>query len=141
MTYEKAIELIKKFEGCSLKAYKCPAGVWTIGYGHTKGVKIGQVITQLQAEVLLLDDIEVVVSSIKRLLKVNLGINQLCALISFTFNVGVGNLQKSTLLKLINEKKLGLAANEFNKWVYANKKKLNGLVKRRQAEKDLFLTD
>ena len=141
MTYEKAIELIKKFEGCSLKAYKCPAGVWTIGYGHTKGVKQGQVITQVQAEVLLENDIEGFISQIKRLLKVNLTTNQMSALISFTFNVGVGNLSKSTLLKLINEKKCELAANEFNKWVYSKGKKLNGLVKRRQAEKDLFLTD
>ena len=93
----KALELIKQFEGLRLKAYLCPGGVWTIGYGHTAGVKSGMVITEAQAEEFLLSDIAIFEKAIN---DQNLALtqNMFDALVSFTFNVGVGNFKRSTLL-------------------------------------------
>lgn len=133
------IELIKQFEGCSLKAYKCPAGIWTIGYGHTNGVKEGQTITKTEAERLLKEDLARFERVINDVIKVRINQNQFDALVSFSYNVGTGALKKSTLLKLINKEDYNRAAEQFNKWIYAGGKKLAGLVKRRTAEKELFL--
>ena len=138
-TGRNGINLIKSFEGLRLHAYKCPAGVWTIGYGHTKGVKKGDMITELKAETLLIIDLQSSENAINSLVKVPLTPNQFDSLASFVFNVGSGNFQKSTLLKKLNNKDYTGASNEFGKWVFANKKKLLGLVKRREAEKELFL--
>lgn len=138
-TGTNGINLIKSFEGLRLHAYKCPAGVWTIGYGHTKGVKKGDMITELKAETLLIIDLQSFEYTINKLVKVPLTQNQFDALVSFVFNVGSANFQKSTLLRKLNNKDYNGAANEFGKWVYANKKVLPGLVKRREAEKELFL--
>lgn len=138
---EKGLNLIKIFEGCRLKAYKCPAGVWTIGFGHTgKDVKEGLVITQEQAEHYLHNDVIIHSANVSRLVKRPLTQNQFDALVSFEYNVGYGNFASSTMLKLLNQNKYPEAAEQFDRWVYANKKKLPGLVKRRQAEKELFLT-
>jgi len=137
-TSDKGIGLIKRFEGLRLKAYLCPAGKPTIGYGHTKDVKLGDVITEEEAEQLLLEDLIVVENEIN---KHNLDINQnqFDALVSFVYNVGVGNFRTSTLLKKIktdpNDKTI---ANEFKRWVYSNGKKLPGLVKRREEEAKLY---
>ena len=137
-TSDKGIGLIKRFEGLRLKAYLCPAGKPTIGYGHTKDVKLGDVITEKEAEQLLLEDLIVVENEIN---KHNLDINQnqFDALVSFVYNVGVGNFRTSTLLKKIktdpNDKTI---ANEFKRWVYSNGKKLPGLVKRREEEAKLY---
>lgn len=137
-TSDKGIGLIKRFEGLRLKAYLCPAGKPTIGYGHTKGVKLGDVITEEEAEQLLLEDLIVVENEIN---KHNLDINQnqFDALVSFVYNVGVGNFRTSTLLKKIkanpNDKTI---ANEFKRWVYSNGKRLPGLVKRREEEAKLY---
>lgn len=137
-TSEKGINLIKNCEGCRLTAYKCPAEIWTIGYGHTASVKQGQTITKEQAINLLKYDLIVFEKAVNLLVKAPLTQGQFDALVSFTFNLGKGALQRSTLLKKLNVKDYQGASNEFLKWVYANGKKLDGLVKRRQAEKDLF---
>ncbi len=137
---QKGIDLIKNFEGCRLTAYRCPANILTIGYGHTgSDVVTGQKITQEQAEKLLKSDLLVHCNNVSRLVKVPLTQNQFDALVSFEFNVGYGNFASSTMLKLLNQKKYREAAAQFDRWVYANRKVLAGLVKRRAAEKNLFL--
>lgn len=136
---ETGIQLIKKFEGCSLKAYKCPAGIWTIGYGHTSGVKEGQTITKKEAEAYLKQDLTTFETLVSNLVTVAINQNQFDALVSFCYNLGPGNLRSSTLLKRINAGDFNGAAEEFDRWIYAGGKKLSGLVKRRAAEKALFL--
>ena len=136
---ETGIQLIKKFEGCALKAYKCPAGIWTIGYGHTYGVKEGQTITKKEAEAFLRQDLLTFETFVSNLVTVAINQNQFDALVSFCYNLGPGNLRSSTLLKRINAGDFNGAAEQFDRWVYANGKKLSGLVKRRAAEKALFL--
>ena len=134
------IDLIKKWEGFRSKAYLCPANVWTIGYGHTKNAYKGQCISKAEAEQLLKKDLEYFERNVAKLVTVELTQGQYDALVSFTYNVGVGALAKSTLLGLVNQGKFGAAADEFGRWVYANKKKLPGLVKRREEERKLFLS-
>jgi lysozyme len=135
---QPAIDLIKKFEGCSLTAYKCSAGVWTIGYGHTHGVKEGDVITQEEAEKHLLADIEDVSYDLYDFK--GLTHNQECAIVSLIYNIGRGNFLRSTLCKRLDAGDMKAAAEEFTKWCYAGGKKLPGLSRRRNAEKKLFLT-
>ena len=137
---QKGLDLIKQFEGLRLKAYLCAAGVPTIGYGHTRGVSLGMSITEEQAEGYLLEDIHEFELAIQRLVYTRLTQNQFDALVSFTFNLGIGSLKTSTLLKKLNAGDIAGAANEFNKWVYAGGKKLKGLIKRRAAERLLFIT-
>lgn len=139
-TSQKGINLIKQFEGCSLQAYKCPAGKWTIGYGHTKGVKQGQKITQAKAEELLKSDLINYEKGVTKAVKVPINQNQYDALVSFSYNVGLAALRTSTLLKKLNKKDYTGAANEFMRWNKANGKVLNGLTKRRAAEQKLFKT-
>jgi len=157
----KGIELIKKFEGCSLVAYKCPAGVWTIGYGHTIGVKQGDKIDNATATKYLIEDLkrfELFVentvlnspllraqaptspnectssqSSTPWLCGTIINQNQFDALVSFTFNCGVANLK--TLVKNRDVKQISNALLLYNK---AKGKVLIGLIKRRKAEKELF---
>lgn len=140
-TSEKGINLIKKFEGCKLTAYKCPAGIWTIGYGHTRNVHKGEVITQQQADELLKQDLLVYEAGIN-VMKLNINQNQFDSLVSFAFNLGLGALQKSTLLKRIkvnpNDTKI---KDEFLRWSYAGGKQLKGLLLRRQAECDLYFNN
>lgn len=137
-------DLIKKFEGCKLKAYKCPANVWTIGFGNTfyedgTRVKEGDVITQERADELF----DIIISDFVRmtdaLVKSDVTENNFSALVSFTFNVGTGNLKKSTLLKKVNAnpKDPSIKA-EFMKWTRANNVVLKGLVRRREAEAKLY---
>ena len=139
-TSKNGINLIKTYEGCRLEAYKCPAGVWTIGYGHTAGVKKGDKITQLQADTLLFVDLQKFENAINKAVKKPITQNEFDALVSFAFNVGIGNFEKSSLLRLINMGHFELAAQQFERWIYAGGKPLNGLKKRRRAEKTLFLT-
>ena len=136
-----AVPIIKEFEGCKLKAYKCPADVWTIGYGHTDGVKEGDEITQQEADRLLASDVDLFTSGVKRLVTSDINPNQLGALVSFAFNLGLGNLRHSTLLKLVNAGDFVGAANQFPRWNKAGGKVLPGLVRRRKAEKQLFLKE
>lgn len=137
-TSQKGIDLIKAFEGCRLKAYKCPAGIWTIGYGHTSGVKEGQMITFSMAEQFLKQDLKRFETSVNNLVTVAITQNQFDALVSFCYNLGAMALKSSTLLKKLNNGDYNGAAEEFDRWVYANGVKLQGLVRRRRAEKELF---
>ena len=141
-TSNNGIDLIKKFEGCSLTSYKCPAGVYTIGYGHTNGVKNLDKITQEEAEKLLIDDLKVFETTINSHVLPNYPLNQneFDALVSLVFNIGITNFKNSTMLKKLIEKDKERVAKQFDFWVYAKGFKLAGLVKRRQAEKKLFLT-
>ena len=130
----ECIDAVKRFEGCRLFAYRDSAGILTIGYGHTRNVTAGKAITQKQADELFNDDMAAVEKQVESL-GLTLTQGQFNALCSFVFNLGIGNLKASTLLKLI---KAGAAAvdiqNEFGKWVYSGGKKLSGLVKRREWE-------
>ena len=138
---KKGIELIKKYEGLRLTAYKCPAGVWTIGYGHTKGVKEGQKITNSQAEELLKEDLRVFENGVN---KWNLQINQyqFDALVSFAFNLGLANLGKSTLLKKVQANPQDKTIkDEFLKWVNAGGSKIEGLVRRRNEEAEMYFKE
>lgn len=140
-TSKNGREAIKLFEGLRKTAYKCPAGVWTIGYGHTgPDVVEGLTITTQRAEVLLLKDLIKFEKGVQELVKVPLTQGQFDALVSFTYNLGLGSLRSSTLLRLLNSRKYKEAANEFDKWVYAGNRKLEGLVRRRRKEKEMFLS-
>ncbi|WP_445506780.1 glycoside hydrolase family protein [Niallia sp. 03190] len=139
-TSKTGIDLIKKFEGCRLLAYKDAVGVWTIGYGHTRNVKPGQVITQAQAEEMLKDDLKKYEEGVLSAIKVRLNQNQFDALVSFCYNLGVGSLQKSDLLKAINKKDFIGAGRKFARWINAGGNVLTGLIKRRAAEATLFVT-
>ena len=135
---QKGIDLIKHFEGCELNAYKCPAGVWTIGYGHIKGVSEGMSITQEQAEQMLLDELKEYENYINELVTVNLSQNQFDALVSWVYNLGPANLQASTLLKVLNAGDYAGVPAQIKRWNKAGGKVLEGLTRRRQAEADLF---
>ena len=131
--------LLKKFEGCKLKAYRCPAGVCTIGYGHTNGagapmVNDGMTITQAQADDILKRDIVKFEIAVMDLVKVKLTQNQFDVLVDFAYNAGVGNLKSSTMLKKINSGDLDAVPAELMKWTKGGGKVLPGLVRRRQAE-------
>lgn len=138
---QAGLELIKHFEGLRLCAYLDPVGVWTIGYGHTKfHARPGNCISEPEAEEILRNDVEVFEAAVSRLVKVPLTQNQFDALVSFAFNVGVGALERSTLLKKLNAGNCQGAAAEFPRWVYAGGRRLPGLVRRRAAEKEIFLS-
>lgn len=138
-TSDKGLILIKSFEGFRGRAYKCPAGVWTIGYGHTgPEVKSGSVITEWQGGELLKKDVARFEKAIDNVVKVPLNQNQFDALVSFVFNIGEGAFGKSTLLKLLNAKDYTGAAAQFPRWNKGGGKVLPGLVNRRAAERKLF---
>lgn len=142
---DDGLNLVKQFEGLRLEAYRCPAGVWTIGYGHTHGVKLGAKITEQQAEQLLADDLAESGAQVDQCVNVTLNDNQYAALSSFVFNAGIGNLTASTLLKRLNTGDYDCVPSELSKWVKATDPKtgkkvsLAGLVKRRAAEGVLWL--
>lgn len=140
---QNGIKLIKKYEGLRLNAYKDPAGILTIGYGHTKTVKPGMTINDEMAELLLKIDLMDAENAVRYLVDIELSQNQFDALVSFVFNVGRRNFERSTLLKRLNENKILEAGEEFMKWTKARQpgglKELPGLVKRRAEEKALFL--
>lgn len=139
-----AIDLIKQFEGFRPEAYQDSVGVWTIGYGTTRidgqPVKQGMTITQDQALQLAQQEVNKLWSQIESILKVKINDNQMNALVDFAYNLGFDSLRNSTLMRLVNESKFDEAANQFPRWVYASGKVLPGLVKRREAEKQLFLS-
>lgn len=137
---DNGLNLIKKFEGLRLKAYRCPAGKLSIGYGHTYGVKPTDIINEAEATELLIKDVFNCEGVINHFVKKTLNQGQYDALCSFIFNVGSGNFQRSTLLRKLNQADYEGAANEFLKWVYSKGKKLPGLVKRRTAERELFIS-
>ncbi|OQS37343.1 lysozyme [Chromobacterium haemolyticum] len=134
------IKLIQQFEGLRLKAYQDAVGVWTIGYGHTgPNVTPGLVITQAQADALLARDLSRFETGVTRLVQVPLNQNQFDALVSFSYNLGLGSLQNSTLLRLLNQRDYAGAAAQFPRWNKAGGKVLPGLTRRRAAEQALFL--
>jgi len=139
---QAAVDLVKHFEGLYLTAYLCPAGVPTIGYGHTAGVEMGQTIAKATADMLLSADLATAAAQVDKLVKVALTPEQRGALASFVFNLGAGSLASSTLLKLLNAGDREGAAIQFGRWVYATvkgvKTQLPGLVARRAAEAALF---
>jgi lysozyme len=142
----KGIELIKHFEGLHrvlpdgrIQSYKDVVGVLTIGYGSTgRHVKEGMTITREEAEDLLLKDLDKFEKGVSKLVKVKLNQNQFDALVSFAFNVGVGALGRSTLIKRLNKGDYEGAADQLLKWTKAGNKIFEGLVRRRKAEKNLF---
>lgn len=142
-TNDAGIALIKRFEGLELTAYPDPAtggDPWTIGYGHTRNAKPGMRIDEEEADVLLRFDLADAEGAVDRLVTVPLNENQFSALVSFTFNLGAGNLESSTLLKRLNDGEYQAATLEFSKWIYGNGKPMAGLMKRREAERQLFVT-
>lgn len=135
----KNIDLIKKHEGLRLKAYlPTPNDVWTIGYGHTRNVRPGQVISQSQAEDFLRQDLDWVENSLNKSVKVPLKQNQYDALASLVYNIGATNFQSSTLLRKLNTGDYKGASEQFLVWNKQKGRTLKGLVKRRQEEKDYF---
>ena len=136
---QAGLDLIKRFEGCKLRAYRDPVGVWTIGYGHTKTTRPGQQITKEQAEALLRQDIAEFEQAVESLIDVPLTDNQFGALVSFAFNVGAGALRRSTLRQKLNAGDYEGAARELLKWDKAGGRVLRGLSRRRYAEMTLFL--
>ena len=136
----KGITLIKEFEGCRLQSYSCSAGVWTIGYGHTgKDIKEDMTITQQQADDWLMVDCNHVLQMLRDTLRVPIRQNQLDALVSLGFNIGTEALRKSTLMSLVNRNPDDMNIPEqFDRWVYAGGKVVNGLVRLRKAEGKLY---
>ena len=134
----KGLDLIKKFEGLELESYLCPADVWTIGYGSTKGVKEGMSITEEEAEALLKKEAQEYCDYVKEHVSVTLTQNQFDALVSWTYNLGPRNLKNSTLLEVLNKEEYDKVPEQILRWTKAAGKELNGLVRRRQAEADLF---
>ena len=137
------LAVVKEFEGLKLKAYKCPAAVWTVGYGHTSAagnpiVTPDLVISNDEAEQILERDMVQYEDGVRKFVKVELTQNQFDALVDFAYNAGVGALQKSTLLKKVNAGKFDEVPAEFMKWTKGGGKELPGLVRRRRAEVKLW---
>jgi lysozyme len=141
-------ELVKHFEGLYLESYLCPAGVWTIGWGHTgPDVRQGMQISIERAQELFELDMEYFEQAVERLVRVPVTDNQFAALVSFAYNVGSDEdidltpegLGDSTLLKLLNQGKYAAAADQFPFWVYGGGRVLPGLERRRKMERELFL--
>lgn len=134
ITSEEGKSLLKKFEGCELEAYQCSANVWTIGYGHTAGVNEGDSIDQEAADALLKTDLEEFEGYVNDAVKVPLTQNQFDALVCWTYNLGVGNLNSSTMLKVLNDGDYDKVPGEMARWNKANGEVLAGLERRRKAE-------
>lgn len=135
---QRGLDLIKQFEGLKLTAYLCPAGVPTIGYGTTKGVRMGQTITAAEAERMLAQDVEKFAKGVREAVKVPLEQHEFDALVSLAYNIGLGAFRTSTLLRLLNAGDKEAAAKQFDRWNKAGGKPLAGLTRRRAAERKLF---
>ena len=136
---QRGIDLIKSFEGCRLTAYKCPAGIWTIGFGTTgTAIKEGLVWSQAQADEALAKHLEEFSRGVTDLLKVSVTQGQFDALVSFAYNVGPGALRKSTLLKMLNDGDYSGAAGQFIRWINKGSSFEAGLRRRREAERQMF---
>jgi lysozyme len=135
---DDGVALVKEFEGLHLTPYMCPAKVWSIGYGHTSGVRMGMNITPEEADALLQQDLKSAAFVVTRLVKVPLNENQYAALASFVFNVGEGNFEQSTLLKLLNRGWYEQVPAQLMRWNRANNEVLGGLARRRAAEGRLW---
>jgi len=138
-TSQKGIDLIKKFEGFKSAPYRCPAGVWTIGYGTTQGItQKSECVTEKQAEELLRRDLIDAEATVRDLVRAPLAQHQFDALVSFVYNVGRGNFKKSTLLRLLNQQAFAAVPEQFLRFNWAAGVQLVGLTKRRKAEMLLF---
>jgi lysozyme len=136
----RGIQLIKQHEGLRLEAYVCPAGKWTIGYGHTRTAARGLKITEEQADALLRQDIAFAELAVRQM-GVQLTQGQYDALVSFVFNVGIGAFRNSTLRQMVIDRKPDAeVAAQFGRWVYAGNRRLPGLVNRRKDEAALYLS-
>lgn len=141
-TGEAGLGIIKEFEQLRLKAYPDPktgGEPWTIGWGHTGGVREGDVCTQAEADAWLKADVRTAEDAVNRLVKVTLSQDEFDALVSWTCNLGEGNLQKSTMLKYLNQMKYDQAADEMLKWISPGTSVEKGLRRRRDMEWKLFL--
>jgi len=144
---DKGLDLIKDFEGFSAEPYKCSAGVWTIGFGSIYGKDGNRVtqdhkrITKEQATELMKRDIKATEYKICKLIKVPVTSNQFSSLCSFVYNIGSGAFQRSTARMKLNRSNYQACADELLKWKYANKKVIPGLLRRREAERELFLSE
>ena len=139
-TSQTGINLIKQFESLRCEAYRCPAGIWTIGYGHTAGVRRGDRIDARKAEQLLAEDLRQFEEVVSRECP-DVNQNQFDALVSFVFNIGTGNFLKSTLLKCVKANPQNVDIRyEFSRWNKANGTVLAGLIRRRKAEADLYFS-
>ena len=139
-TNQNGLLLIKSFEGLRLKAYRDAVGIWTIGYGTTRGVQPNMVISEAKAEEFLQEDLARFEQAINGAVRVPINDNQFAALVSFTYNVGSGALRSSTLLRLLNAKEnVRAVADQFPRWNRAGGRVLAGLTRRRNAERALFL--
>ena len=137
----RAYDLVRHFEGCKLTAYRDSGGVLSVGFGHTgPDVTEGMTVTQAEADRLLEKDLQAAARSVLQMASVPLTDAQLGALASFVYNVGAGRFRTSTLRVLLNKSDFAGAANQFPRWAYAAGRELPGLVKRRAAERDLFLS-
>jgi lysozyme len=135
---EEGISLIKKFEGCELRSYQDAVDVWTVGYGHTKDVKPGQMITKEEAEEMLIEELTEYCSYVETAVEVPLHQNQFDALVSWTYNLGPTNLNSSTMLKKLNAGEYEDIPEQIKRWNKAGGKVLPGLERRRLAESLLF---
>lgn len=140
-TSKDGLDLIKRYEGLRLEAYKCDGDVWTIGYGHTNGVKPGDVITEEQANQFLREDVAWAEDAVNGYVHASITQSAFDALVSFTFNLGANAFQKSTLLKNVNAGEHAGVVEQFGRWVKAGGKPLKGLARRRAAEAVLYLKD
>lgn len=143
MTAE-GLALIKEFEGFRARAYMCPAGIWTIGYGHTPSagppaVQEGMVISRDDADAILARDTESFAAGVAKELRAELSDQQFSALVSFAYNVGLGNFRSSSVLKAVNAGDTAAVPRRLQLWIKAGGKTLPGLVRRRAAEAELFL--
>jgi lysozyme len=143
---QAGVDLVKSFEGFRANAYFCPAGVPSIGYGHTQGVEMGQVVSEEEATQLLIEDLGAASRAVREWVKVPLNQNQFDALVSWTFNLGSGSLANSTLLRRLDRGEYGAVPCEMLRWGYGENPEtgksveLLGLVRRCQAEGALWAT-
>ena len=135
---EDGLELIKKFEGCETTAYQDSVGVWTIGFGHTKGVEEGQTCSIEDAESMLADEMDEYEGYINNMVKVDLQQHEFDSLVAWVYNLGPTNLSESTMLKVLNGGQFDRVPDEMNRWTRAGGEILEGLVRRRQAESLMF---
>lgn len=136
--HKDGIAVIKEFEGLRLRPYQCPGSLWTIGYGHTRTVFPQMQITQEEAEALLQEDLQVAERAVSKLVKVPLNDCQFAALVCFTFNVGIGNFENSTLLKLLNRGWYEQVPAQLTRWNKVAGQVYGGLSRRRAAEARLW---
>lgn len=137
----QCVELVKEFEGLRLEAYRDIVGVPTIGYGRTVNVRMGDVITKELAEKFLMEDLGVYGRCVEEAVKVPLNDNQFSALVSFTYNVGCSAFESSTLLRLLNLGEYSQVPDQLRRWNKAGGRVVNGLVRRREAEVNLWLAE